>query len=201
VNRADFLAVATAATIAPATGAAVTADITIKRDSDDLLSPFSVSIAVDNLTSHIVGLDFPTADIYRIDIERDGQTIWSTATGHKPLLIARRVDLAPGITRLASQIVDGTTDDRRSYAPGRSLVHVAMLGTTLTTSVDKSLSFNPPLAIADARKMAAGIVMTIAGIPQTADGVFTRGEPQLNRRFVEPPDADKVIGPSRRDIQ
>jgi hypothetical protein len=174
VNRADFFAIVAAATIPPATNVAITADITIKRDASDLLAPLSVSIAVDNPTAHIVALDFPTADIYRIDVLREGdeKAIWSTATGHKPLLIARRVDIAPGLTRLASQIVDGTTDDRRAYAPGKYVVHVAMLGKTLTTAIDKPISFNPPLSIADARKMPGGTVVTIAGVPQTEPGIF-----------------------------
>jgi hypothetical protein len=173
VNRAEFVAALTAAaTAAPAAGAAITADIEIKRDAADLLAPFTVTIAVRNRTQQRVALDFPTADMYRIDVLREQQTVWSTATGHKPLLIARRVDIAPGLTRLASQIVDGTTDDRRAYAPGPYVVHVAMLATTLTTSIDRPIAFNPPTSIADARKTAGRTVVTIAGIPRAEVGVF-----------------------------
>jgi hypothetical protein len=82
------------------------------------------------------------------------------------------VDIAPGVTRLASQIIDGTTDDRRAYAPGRYVVHVAMLGTTLTTAIDKAIAFSPPISIADARNTAGGKVITIAGVPRIEVGVF-----------------------------
>jgi hypothetical protein len=187
VNRAEFVAaLAAAATAAPAAGAAITADIEIKRDASDLLAPFSVTIAVRNPTQHSVALDFPTADLYRIDVRRDDETVWSTATGHKPLLIARRVDIGPGLTRLASQIVDGTTDDRRAYAPGQYVVHVAMLGTTLTTAIDKPIAFNVPTSIADARKTAGGTVVTIAGIPRVEVGVYEMRDATGSLRLSRP---------------
>jgi hypothetical protein len=187
VNRAEFVAALTAAaTVAQATKSPITADIEIKRDAADLLAPFSVTIAVRNPTQHSVALDFPTADMYRIDIRRDEQTVWSTATGHKPLLIARRVDIAPGLTRLASQIIDGTTDDRRAYAPGQYIVHVAMLATTLTTSIDRRIAFNAPTSIADARKTAGGTVVTIAGVARTEVGVFELRDATGSLRLSRP---------------
>ncbi len=187
MNRADFVAaLAAAATVGPAPSAAITADIEIKRDATQLLAPFSVTIAVRNPTQRIVALDFPTADMYRIDVRHGDQTVWSTATGHKPLLIARRVDVAPGLTRLASQIVDGTTDDRRAYAPGPYIVHVAMLGTTLTTSIDKPIAFDAPISIADVRKTAGGTVVTIAGIPRAEVGVFELRDATGSLRLSRP---------------
>ena len=187
MKRAEFVAaLAAAASAAPATNSPITADIEIKRDAADLLAPFTVTIAVRNPAQHSVALDFPTADMYRIDVRRDEQTVWSTATGHKPLLIARRVDIAPGLTRLASQIVDGTTDDRRAYAPGEYVVHVAMLATTLTTSIDRRIAFNAPTSIADARKTAGGTVVTIAGIPRAEVGVFELRDATGSLRLSRP---------------
>lgn len=187
MNRAEFVAAITAAaTAAPAASTAITADIEIKRDAADLLAPFTVTIAVRNSTQRSVLLDFPTADMYRIDVRNDEGIVWSTATGHKPLLIARRIEIAPGLTRLASQIVDGTTDDRRAYAPGQYIVHVAMLGTTLTTSVDRHIAFNPPRSIADARKTAGGTVVTIAGIPRAEVGVFELRDATGSLRLSRP---------------
>jgi hypothetical protein len=187
VNRAEFVAALAAVAVpVPAVSAAIAADIEIKRDATGLLAPFSVTIAVRNFTDHIVALDFPTADMYRIDVRHEGQTVWSTATGHKPLLIARRVDIAPGLTRLASQIVDGTTDDRRAYAPGPYVVHVAMLGTTLTTAVDTPIAFDEPTSIADARKTAGGKVVTIAGIPRAEVGVFELRDATGSLRLSRP---------------
>lgn len=171
MNRAEFVAAIAAAATTPTAAPDISAEIDIKRDASDLLAPFTVSIALRNPTSRLVALDFPTADIYRIDVRRDDETVWSTATGHKPLLIARRVDVAPGLTRLASQIIDGTTDDRRAYAPGRYVVHVAMLGTRMATTIDKTLAFAPPLTIAGAHATSGGTVVTIAGMPHTEVGV------------------------------
>ncbi len=169
MNRAEFVV---ALAIAATTGAAasVSADIDVKREADDLLAPFTVSIAVRNPSSHIIGIDFPTAEMYRIDVRHDDRILWSTATGHKPLSIARRIDVAPGVTRLASQIVDGTTDDRRAYPPGDAIVHVALLGTTLNTRIDKPVSFAEPMSIADALRTTGGRVVTIAGEPTTDAG-------------------------------
>ncbi len=186
MNRADFVAALAAATAAPSPDTRITAEITIKRDADALLAPFTVAIAVHNPTSRIVLLDFPTADIYRIDVRRDGQIVWSTATGHKPLLIARRVGVVPGVTRLASQIVDGTTDDRRAYAPGRYLVHVAMLGSTLDTAVDEDIAFTAPISIAEARAAARGTVVTIAGVPRGEVGVFELSDATGTLRLSRP---------------
>lgn len=175
-----------AASVSPPAAATITAEIEIKRDANELLAPFTVTIAVRNLTEHPVALDFPTADIYRIDVRNDDQTVWSTATRHKPLLIARRVDIVPGLTRLASQIIDGTTDDRRAYAPGRYVVHVALLGTTLTTAIDKSIAFNSPISIADARHTAGGTVVTIAGVPRIEVGVFELRDATGSLRLSRP---------------
>ncbi len=197
MNRTEFLAVLAAATAAPAPSAAITADIDIKRDSNALLAPFTVTIGVHNLTAKTVALDFPTADIYRIDVRRDDETVWSTATGHKPLLIARRIVVSPGLTRLASQIVDGTTDDRRAYAPGPYVVRVALLGSTLTTTVEKAVVFDRPISIAEARTTAGGAVVTIAGVPRAEVGIFelrdTTGSLRLSRPLGLQPTGSYVV--------
>jgi hypothetical protein len=197
VNRADFVSALAAAATSAIAPSAITADIEIKRDTDALLAPFSVAIALHNPSSSIVGVDFPTADIYRIDVRHDDRIVWSTATGHKPLLIARRVDIGPGVTRLASQIVDGTTDDRRAYAPGISVVHVALLGTALTTTIDKPITFAAPIAIADARRTTGGSVVTIAGIPSNDAGVIAlrdaTGSIRLSRPLGRQPTGTYVV--------
>lgn len=167
VNRAEFVAALAAATAAPRTrgGAGIAAEIAIKRDAVDLLAPFTISISLRNPTGKIVPLDFPTADHYRIDVRRDDATVWSTSTGHKPIAIASRIDVPPGTMRLVNQILDGTTDDRRAYAPGRYTVRVAMLGSTLNTTLERTIDFAPPVSIADALRSKTGTVLTIGGTP------------------------------------
>ncbi|GAC1411607.1 MAG: hypothetical protein NVSMB64_21490 [Candidatus Velthaea sp.] len=173
MNRAEFVAAALAATVAPRphAGSNVTAEIAIKRDAVDLLAPFTIAISLRNATGRIVPLDFPTADHYRIDVRRDELTVWSSSTGHKPIPIASRIDVPPGVMRLVNQILDGTTDDRRAYAPGRYTVRVAMLGSTLNTTLERTIDFAPPISVAEALKSKTGTVVTIAGTPFVEAGV------------------------------
>jgi hypothetical protein len=163
VNRPEFLALLAAASGAR-TPSGISAEISIQRDSDALLAPFTVAIALRNSTRTIVGLDFPTADLFRIDVRSDDHILWSSASGHSPLHIARRVDVPPGLFRLVSEIVDATTDDRRSLAPGTYTIRVALLGTDLRTTIDRRITFAPPFTVASALAAKPGVVFTTAGI-------------------------------------
>ena len=167
MTRADFVAAVAAAAASPsarpAHEAPIVCDVTLQRDADDLLSPFVVAIALNNTTGKVVRLDFPTADLFRIDVIRDDTPVWSSLTMHKPIPVNRQLDVPPGQTKLASMTIDGTTDDRRAYAPGKYIVRVAMLGTSFGAIVDKPIEFAPPLSIGDALHEKAGTVVTIAG--------------------------------------
>jgi hypothetical protein len=168
MNRADFVAaVVAAATAAPSPRATreapIVAEVTLQRDAAELLAPFVVSITMNNTTPRIVRLEFPTADLFRIDVIRDDSPVWSSLFGHKPIPINRQLDVPPGRTRLASMTVDGTTNDRRAYAPGKYIVRVAMLGTTFGMVVDKQIEFSPPAQIAEAVRAKPGTVVTVAG--------------------------------------
>ena len=139
------------------------AEVTLQRDADQLLAPFTVAITLVNTTTGVVRLEFPTADLFRIDVIKDDSPVWSSLSMHKPIPINRQIDVPPGRLKLASMTIDGTTDDRRAYEPGRYTVRVAMLGTTFGMVVDKQIDFTPPTAIADLAKLKAGTVVTIAG--------------------------------------
>jgi hypothetical protein len=174
MNRADFLALTAAATASPAAhahAAPISAEVTLQRDAAALLAPFTVAITLNNTTTHIVRLDFPTADLFRIDVIRDDTPVWSSLTLHKPIPINRQLFIPPGRTTLASMTIDGTTDDRRAYAPGRYIVRVAMLGTSFGVIVDKPIDFSAPVAIADALNAKAGTVLTIAGEQTVLGGI------------------------------
>jgi len=179
VNRTEFLAATASAVASPAAKAGahppIVAEVTLQRDADELLAPFTVAIAVNNTTSGVVRLDFPTADLFRIDVIQDDSPIWSSLTGHKPIPVNREIDVPPGRLKLASMTIDGTTVDRRAYAPGRYTVRVAMLGTNFGMIVDKQIEFVPPLPIAGVANLRPGTVVTIAG-EQTVLGSI----PQLN---------------------
>ncbi len=168
MTRTEFLALVAAATASPAAKATthaqpIVAEVTLQRDADGPLAPFTVAIAVNNTTSGVVRLVFPTADLFRIDVIRDDSPVWSSLYGHKPTPINRQIDVPPGRLKLASMTIDGTTDDKRAYAPGHYIVRVAMLGTTFGVVVDKQLDIAPPLPIADLDKIKAGSVVSIAG--------------------------------------
>lgn len=164
MTRAEFVAVTAAATAAPAGRAApIVAEVTLQRDATGLLAPFVVAIALNNTTGRSVRLDFPTADLFRIDVIRDDSPVWSSLNGHKPIPINRQLDVPPGRTKLASMTIDGTTDDRHAYAPGKYIVRVAMLGTSFGMIVDKPIDFTPPMSIAEALREKRGTVVTVAG--------------------------------------
>jgi hypothetical protein len=177
MRRVEFLAAAVAASASPhpvpAPTRGVWADVTLEREGSALLAPFTVAIALHNTTGHVVRLQFPTADLFRVDVLRDDAPVWSSVTGHKPIPITRQLDVPPGNLRLAQVIVDSTTDDRRALAPGRYTVRVAMLGTNFGTIVDKPIAFDPPATVAQALASKPGTVITIAGIP-FVDGVTPR---------------------------
>ena len=173
MTRAEFVATVAAATASPAArGARVTgvvAEVTLQRDAAELLAPFVVSIALNNTTPGNVRLEFPTADLFRIDVIRGDTPVWSSLTLHKPIPVNRQLDVPPGRTKLASMTIDGTTDDKRAYAPGKYIVRVAMLGTSFGAIVDKTIEFAAPAPIAELLRAKPGTVMTIAG-DQTALG-------------------------------
>jgi hypothetical protein len=177
MTRADFVAALAAATAAPsahptaAHEAAIVAEVTLQRDAPDLLAPFVVAIALNNTTSKVVRLDFPTADLFRIDVIHDDSPVWSSLTLHKPIPVNRQLDVPPKRTKLASMTIDGTADDKRAYAPGKYIVRVAMLGTSFGAIIDKPLAFNQPASIAELNRAKPGTVMTIAG-EQVATGGY-----------------------------
>jgi hypothetical protein len=175
MTRAEFLAVTAAATAAPAAHAtrepAIVAEVTLQRDATDLLAPFTVAIALNNTTTKVVRLEFPTADLFRIDVIRDDSPVWSSLTQHKPIPVNRQFDVPSGRTKLASMTIDGTTDERRAYAPGRYTVRVAMLGTTFGMVVDKQIDFSAPVSINDMLQKKPGTVVTIAGEQTTLGGI------------------------------
>ncbi len=179
MNRGLFLALLPGAAAAPsaspgpraAHGPPIVAEVTLQRDADELLAPFTVAIALRNTTAGSVRLDFPTADLFRIDVIRDDTPIWSSLTHHKPIPVNRQIDVPPGLLKLASMTIDGTTDDRRSYAPGKYTVRVAMLGTTFGMIVDKEITFAVPSTIADANDKKPGTVVTIAGTQTVLGGI------------------------------
>ena len=173
------------------------AEVTLQRDADQLLAPFTVAITLVNTTTGVVRLEFPTADLFRIDVIKDDSPVWSSLSMHKPIPINRQIDVPPGRLKLASMTIDGTTDDRRAYEPGRYTVRVAMLGTTFGMIVDKQIDFAAPAAIADVTKLKAGTVVTIAGEETVIGGVVqlhdTSGAIRMSRSLGIRPQGVYVV--------
>lgn len=178
MTRAEFVAAAAAATATsrPAPGAGIAADVSLSREGSALLAPFLVAIALRNGTGHVVRLRFPTTDLFRIDVLHDDTPVWSSLTGHKPIPVTRQIDVPPGPLKLAQQLVDGTTDDHRAYAPGKYTVRVAMMAVNFGVVVDKTIAFDPPDSISKALAAKAGTVLTIAGEPYVDNGPRLRDE-------------------------
>lgn len=173
MRRSDFLAAAAAASAAPnppRSAQRVWAAVSVARDGHALLAPFSVTVALHNGTGHVVRLQFPTADLFRIDLLRDDAPVWSSVTGHKPIPITRQLDVSPGLLRLGQVVVDATTDDHRSLGAGKYTLRVAMLGTNFGALIDTPIGFDPPATIAEVLASRPSIVRTIAGEPYL-DGV------------------------------
>jgi len=177
VTRADFIAATAAAaataTPSPAPAHRVWAVVGFERDGRALLCPFTVTIALHNATGRLVRLQFPTADLFRVDIVRDDNPLWSSVTGHKPIPITRQLDVSPGLLRLGQVVVDATTDDHRSLAAGTSTVRVAMLGTNFGTVIDTPITFEQPAPIASVLAGKPSVVRTIAG-EAYLDGAYPR---------------------------
>ena len=167
MTRAELLALGAAATATPVARATpkppLAAIVTVQRDASALLSPFTVAIELNNTTKKNIVVEFPTADLFRIDVLRDDSPVWSSLSGHKPIPVNRMITVPPGVTKLASMTVDGTTDDHHALAPGKYVVRVAMLGTSFGMIVDKEIDFAPPTPIDDVLRAKPGTVFTIAG--------------------------------------
>jgi hypothetical protein len=199
MNRSQFVATLAAATAAPTARShgPIVAEVTLQRDAPELLAPFVVAIALNNTAGHNVRLEFPTADLFRIDVIRDDSPVWSSLTGHKPIPVNRQVDVPPGRTKLASMTIDGTTDDRRCYAPGKYIVRVAMLGTSFGMVVDKEVTFAPPSPVDDALRAKPGTVLTIAGDQTALGGIVSlhdaSGSVRLSRSLGLHPTGTYVV--------
>ena len=202
MTRGEFLAVTAAATAAPSVRPGsgktpISAIVSLQRDATALLSPFTIAIAIDNAAKQSMVLEFPTADLFRIDVLHDDTPIWSSLAGHKPITINRQITVPPGVTKLASMTVDATTDDHRSFAPGKYVVRVAMLGTSFGMVVDKDIEFAPPTPIEDVLRARAGTVFTIAGEQVAQNNVPTlrdaTGSVRLSRSLALRPSGTYVV--------
>ena len=199
MNRAGFVAVTAAATAAPVLRSRepIVAEVTLQRDAPELLAPFVVAIALNNTAGKIVRLEFPTADLFRIDVIHDDSPVWSSLTLHKPIPVNRQLDVPPGRTKLASMTIDGTSDDRRCYEPGKYIVRVAMLGTSFGMVVDKAVTFAPPSPVDEALRAKPGTVLTIAGEQTTLGGIVSlhdaSGSVRLSRSLGLHPTGTYVV--------
>ncbi len=171
MNRFDFLALTPSGSLAPFALAQATttpkppivALVEVHRDAIAPLAPFTVSIALNNLAKKSVVLEFPTADLFRIDLLSQETPIWSSLTGRKPIPVNRRITVPPGMLKIANFTVDGTSDDHHALTPGKYVLRVAMLGTSFGAIVDQTLEIPAPTAIADVLRAKPGTVLTIAG--------------------------------------
>lgn len=145
----------------------------VARESNDLLVPVTVSIAVRNPAPDTVTVSFLTTDIYEVTVRDEHTELYSSLFGHKPVIIERRLPFMPGTTPLVSFIWDGTTNDRRSLAPGSYTLHVGLVGSIIHPAADIPIAFATPLSFAQAQAKPPGTAVTVAGVMQIVDGLPT----------------------------
>ena len=167
---------------------AIAVEVSVTRDAAELLAPFVVGISLTNTTGRNMRLNFPTADLFRIDVFHNDTPVWSSLSGHKPIPVNRQIDVPPGRTKLASMTIDSTTDDRRAYEPGKYIVRVAMLGTSFGAIVDKELHFATPISIAEMMRLKPGTVVSLSGEQLAVNGNAVlrdaSGSVRLNRALA-----------------
>jgi hypothetical protein len=138
-----------------------------------LLAPVTISIALRNPGQVPVIASFLTTDVYEIQVRDAATQLYSSLFGHKAVEIERRLTLPPGTTPLTSFIWDGTTNDRRSLAPGTYILRVNILGSIVQPSSDTPIAFATPLSIASATALKDGSAVTLAGTSQFINNVPT----------------------------
>jgi len=150
----------------------------------DVLSPVTVRVGIRNHATRVIDVAFANAETVVLEIRSGDEILWSSAFEHKPIEFGRTISVAPGIYQLANYVLEGTTNDRRALAAGTYTAHIAMLGTTFHPSVDRVLTYLPPLQIERAVKAKNGTIATLVGTPSVEKGVTTLSDGTASIRLT-----------------
>lgn len=151
----------------------LTLQVTVLPARTPQLLPVTVGMSLVNRTRAQETLEFPTADIFFIEIrDSNGKTVFDSRSGHKPIDVHRKF-LAPiGTTRVAAFVWNGLDDRLHAPLPGTYDVHVEMRSTTTRLVADVPLTIDGPVPISTALESKGKTEMTVAGEPLREDGVL-----------------------------
>ncbi|MGA3036581.1 MAG: BsuPI-related putative proteinase inhibitor [Vulcanimicrobiaceae bacterium] len=138
------------------------------------LVPVAVSLTVTNRTRAPITLEFPSPDLFEIQIhDAGGQVLFDSRTGHNPIELHRKMIFPVGRTNIATYAWSGLTDDHRALAaPARYTIHVEMASTSTTLSTDIPLVLDAPQTIDSVLAAAKPALATISGTPER-EGAIT----------------------------
>ena len=141
------------------------------------LVPVTVGISLVNRTRAPQTLEFPTADIFFIEIrDSNGKAVFDSRSGHKPIDVHRRLFAPIGTTRVAAFVWNGLDDQLHAPLPGTYDVHVEMQSTTTRLVADVPLTLDGPVPVSAAIDSKGKTEMTVAGEPSREDGVLYLGD-------------------------
>src|SRR5690242_15535390 len=109
----------------------LTLHATVSPSRTPQLVPVTVGISLVNRSRAPQTLEFPTADIFFIEVrDPSGKAIFDSRTGHKPIDVHRKFIAMLGTTRVAAFVWNGLSDATHAPLPGTYDVHVEMKSTT-----------------------------------------------------------------------
>ncbi|HTX03486.1 MAG TPA: BsuPI-related putative proteinase inhibitor [Candidatus Acidoferrales bacterium] len=152
------------------------------------LVPVTVSLSVTNRTRVPITLDFPSPDLFDIQIiDKGGQVLFDSRSGHNPIEVHRKMTFPVGRTSIATYAWSGLTDDHRALAaPAQYTIHVEMASTSETLSTDVPLSLDAPQTIDSVVNAAKPVLSTISGTPER-DGAITYLRDDTGRVAISAP--------------
>jgi hypothetical protein len=148
----------------------------------------SVSLTVTNRTRAPITLEFPSPDLFDIQIhDTSGQVVFDSRTGHNPIDVHRKMIFPVGRTNIATYAWSGLTDDHRALvAPAKYTIHVEMASTSTTLSADLPLALDAPQTIDSVLAAAKPALTTIAGTPER-EGAITYLRDDTGRVAISAP--------------
>lgn len=142
------------------------------------LVPMTVSVTVVNRSRTPVTLEFPSPDLFFVQIrDAQGTPVYDSRTGHKPIPVHRKMVFPTGHTNVESFDWSGLNDDRHVVAPGRYVMHVEMAAVAQTLTIDLPLTIDAPQTIANVLAATTPAQTTIAGaVEREAGTTYLRDE-------------------------
>jgi hypothetical protein len=171
--------------------AALTLSLQLQQTSFDLLDGVAIDVAVHNTGDKPVTVKFDKPAEYEIDIQRNGQTIW---TNHPPLPPQSNFPVhirqfVPGPSVMVVYVWNAIESDGSTPAPGDYTIVARLLGEGVTPSASARVHFINPVPVAAVDKLKQGDIVTIAGTLDATKGTLTdaSGTVRLARRLLTAP--------------